>query len=199
MSALGIVRDQPADLVILISIILHGSPTSAVNALMRIQRVLAQHTDSAVMSSNFRSVANHVGGLVDVMVARMARLFDSTTTLGEPADYQLSKHLIHTLNSLCGHPILAESLMVESLTFAFKELTRRLLETTESTNVQFKELSRLINMVIIRLFETARRIAVFRYELHVLCAPTAANTYVQSTVRTASANNETFSYQRHNQ
>jgi len=48
------------------------------------------------------------------------------------------------------------------LTSLLEELTLRLLETDESSITKVKDLSRFINMIILRLFATGRRMSIFR-------------------------------------
>ena len=43
-----------------------------------------------------------------------------------------------------------------------EELTLRLLETDDSPTKKIKDLSRFINMIILRLFATGRRMSIFR-------------------------------------
>jgi cytoskeleton-associated protein 5 len=70
--------------------------------------------------------------------------------------------LIQTLNAFCDNPLLAESLTVDILTALFEELALRLLQTDDSQDKEVKNLSRFINMIMLRLFSTGRRITVFR-------------------------------------
>ena len=51
---------------------------------------------------------------------------------------------------------------VDMLTSLLEELTLRLLETDDSSIKKVKDLSRFINMIILRLFATGRRMSIFR-------------------------------------
>jgi cytoskeleton-associated protein 5 len=130
--------------------------------LKKIQKILEVHPDSATDSPQFRELAEHTEGLIETITLQMAQVFDRPDSIVDPANYRLSKHLIQTLNSFCDHAILAESLTVEILTSVLEELTLRLLQTDESPDAKVKDLSRFINMIILRIFATCRRISVFR-------------------------------------
>ncbi|KAI0256910.1 armadillo-type protein [Lactifluus subvellereus] len=58
--------------------------------------------------------------------------------------------------------LLETSLTVDILTALFEELALRLLQTDDSKDKEVKNLSRFINMIMLRLFSTGRRITVFR-------------------------------------
>lgn len=92
----------------------------------------------------------------------MAHVFERPEELLPDDNFRLAKHLIQTLNNFCDHAFLAESLTVEILTSLLEELTLRLLETDESPTKKIKDLSRFINMIILRLFATGRRMSIFR-------------------------------------
>ncbi|CCO28140.1 hypothetical protein BN14_02132 [Rhizoctonia solani AG-1 IB] len=72
------------------------------------------------------------------------------------------KHLIQTCNAICDHAVLLESLSVDSLQSLLEELTMRLLQTDDTRDQKVKDLSRFLNMVILRLFNTGRKISVLR-------------------------------------
>ena len=92
----------------------------------------------------------------------MSHVFENASTIAEPENFRLAKHLIQTINAFCDHPLLAEFIQVENLVGLFEELTLRLLQTDESESSKVKDLSRFINMIILRLFATCRRMAVLR-------------------------------------
>ncbi|KAG5221660.1 Microtubule-associated protein, microtubule dynamics during spindle [Salix suchowensis] len=92
----------------------------------------------------------------------MTHIFDRPEEFILDENFRLAKHLIQTLNNFCDHPFLAESLTVDTLTSLLEELTLRLLETDDSPVKKVKDLSRFINMIILRLFATGRRMSIFR-------------------------------------
>ncbi|KAJ6630768.1 hypothetical protein B0H10DRAFT_2160163 [Mycena sp. CBHHK59/15] len=159
----GVVEDAPEpnppegsdDITITISSILSSDPTRSVNALKKVQNILAIGPDAGPSSPQYRELAEHTEGLIETITLQMAHVLIGQTTL-------LAKHLIQTLNTFCDHAFLAESLTVDILTSLLEELTLRLLETDDSTIKKVKDLSRFINMIVLRLFATGRRMSIFR-------------------------------------
>ncbi|KDQ20349.1 hypothetical protein BOTBODRAFT_153038 [Botryobasidium botryosum FD-172 SS1] len=147
---------------ITISSILSSDPARSVNALKKIQKILEVSSSGGGIPSPFSDLADHTEGLMETITLQMAHVFERHEAITEPANFRLAKHLIQTLNAFCDHAILAESLTVDILTSLLEELTMRLLQTDESRDVKIKDLSRFINMIILRLFATCRRISVFR-------------------------------------
>ena len=151
------------EITITISSILSSDPARSVEALKKIQKILDIPLDLERTSLEFQNLANHTDGLVETITLQMAHVFDRADGIAEPQNYRLAKHLIQTLNAFCDHAVLAETLPVDILTSLLEELTTRLLQTDESEDSKVKDLSRFINMIILRLFATGRRIHVFRY------------------------------------
>jgi cytoskeleton-associated protein 5 len=150
------------DITIVISSILSNDPSRSVDALKRIQSVLAEGPDAESTSSAYRELAEHTEGLIETITVQIGHVFDQAQDIVIPENFRLAKHLIQTLNAFCDHVFLAESLTVDVLTALLQELTLRLLETDDSQDNQVKDLSRFINMIILRLFSTARRMSIFR-------------------------------------
>ncbi|KAI0064593.1 ARM repeat-containing protein [Artomyces pyxidatus] len=146
-----------SDITLTISSILSSDSDRSVDALKKIQKVLQLGPEDGPSSSAYRDLAEHTEGLVETVTLQMAHAFD------HPADnIRLAKHLIQTLNAFCDNPLLAESLTVDILTALLEELALRLLQTDDSPDKEVKNLSRFINMIMLRLFSTGRRITVFR-------------------------------------
>ncbi|KAF8654073.1 hypothetical protein AX16_003606 [Volvariella volvacea WC 439] len=150
------------DITITISTILSTDASRSVDALKKIQRILSIGPEAGPSSPPYRELAEHTEGLIETISLQMAHIFEPSDNLLPEENFRLAKHLIQTLNNFCDHPFLAESLPVEILTSLLDELTLRLLETDDSTVKRVKDLSRFINMIILRLFATARRMSVFR-------------------------------------
>lgn len=146
-----------------ISKILSSDASRSVDALKQIQRILKVSPDEGPSSAQYRELSDHTEGLIETIDLQMGHVFDDASSLMEPENFRLAKHLIQTINAFCDHPLLAESLQVEILTNLFKQLTLRLLQTDESETTEVKDLSRFINMIILRLFATCRRMAVLRF------------------------------------
>ncbi|KAJ1308957.1 hypothetical protein OPQ81_004640 [Rhizoctonia solani] len=150
------------DITKIISNILSNDPGRSVDALKAIQNVLEVPSDQAPLSKSFRDLADHTEGLVETIVIQMSQTFENTEDVHNPATYRLMKHLIQTCNAICDHAILLESLSVDSLQSLLEELTMRLLQTDDTRDQKVKDLSRFLNMVILRLFNTGRKISVLR-------------------------------------
>ncbi|CUA69428.1 Cytoskeleton-associated protein 5 [Mus musculus] [Rhizoctonia solani] len=150
------------DITKVISNILSNDPGRSVDALKTIQNVLEVPSDQAPLSKNFRDLADHTEGLVETIVIQMSQTFERTEDVHNPATYRLMKHLIQTCNAICDHAVLLESLSVDSLQSLLEELTMRLLQTDDTRDQKVKDLSRFLNMVILRLFNTGRKISVLR-------------------------------------
>jgi hypothetical protein len=159
--------DGPAsvadDITIMISSILSSDPSRSVEALKKIQKILMTKPEDGHASPEYRELAEHTEGLIETITLQMTHVFERPEDLPIEENFRLAKHLIQTLNTFCDHTFLAESLTVEILTPLLEELTLRLLETDESHVTKIKDLSRFINMIILRLFATGRRMSIFRW------------------------------------
>lgn len=145
-----------------ISSILSNDPSRSVEALKKIQRVLQLGPDAGPSSPAYRELAEHTEGLIETITLQMAHVFERPDDVAQSENFRLAKHLIQTLNAFCDHVFLAESLTVDILTALLEELTLRLLQTDNSPDPRVKDLSRFINMIILRLFATGRKMSVFR-------------------------------------
>ncbi|KIP09127.1 hypothetical protein PHLGIDRAFT_29234 [Phlebiopsis gigantea 11061_1 CR5-6] len=160
--------DEPArsgssdDITVAISSILSNDPNRSVDALKKIQKVLEIGPDEGPSSPAYRELAEHTEGLIETITLQMAHVFERPEDVAIQENFRLAKHLIQTLNAFCDHVFLAESLTVDILTALLEELTLRLLQTDHSPDTRVKDLSRFINMIILRLFATGRRMSVFR-------------------------------------
>ena len=158
-------EDPPSpgdDISITISSILSHDPARSVEALKKIQRILEIAAEDAHASPPYVELSEHTEGLVETITLQMGHVFERPDAITQPENFRLAKHLIQTLNAFCDHPMLAESLTVDIVTALLEELTSRLLQTDDSQDSKVKDLSRFINMIILRLFATGRRIVVFR-------------------------------------
>ncbi|KAG6854306.1 hypothetical protein C0991_008201 [Blastosporella zonata] len=150
------------DIAITISSILSSDATRSVDALKKIQKILSVGPDVGPEFPLYRELADHAEGLMETITLQMAHIFERPDNLVPDDNFRLAKHLIQTLNNFCDHALLAETLTVDILTSLLEELTMRLLETDDSPVKKVKDLSRFINMIILRLFATGRRMSIFR-------------------------------------
>jgi cytoskeleton-associated protein 5 len=158
-----VLPDGSEDITVVISTILSSDPSRSVDALKKIQKILAAGPDSGSPSVQYRQLAEHTEGLIETITLQVAHVFERPDDLLPDENFRLAKHLIQTLNTFCDHGFLAESLTVDILTSLLEELTLRLLETDENPTKKIKDLSRFINMILLRLFATGRRMSIFRY------------------------------------
>ncbi|KAF7778753.1 hypothetical protein Agabi119p4_3098 [Agaricus bisporus var. burnettii] len=154
--------DESEDITLSISTILSSDPSRSVDALKKIQKILSTGPEAGPSNLQYRELAEHTEGLIESITLQMAHVFERPEELVVDENFRLAKHLIQTLNNFCDHGILAESLTVDILTSLLEELTLRLLETDDSSMKKIKDLSRFINMIILRLFSTGRRMSIFR-------------------------------------
>ncbi|KIM49151.1 hypothetical protein M413DRAFT_438317 [Hebeloma cylindrosporum] len=154
--------ELPDEITLTISSILSNDPSRSVEALKKIQKILSIGPDQGPSSPQYRELAEHTEGLIETITLQMAHVFEHPNDLILDDNFRLAKHLIQTLNNFCDHSFLAESLTVDILSSLLEELTLRLLETDDSPVRKVKDLSRFINMIILRLFATGRRMSIFR-------------------------------------
>lgn len=150
------------DITVVISSILSNDPARSVDALKKIQKVLEIGPEEGPASPAYQDLAEHTEGLIETITLQMAHVFERPDAITVQENFRLAKHLIQTLNAFCDHTYLAESLTVDILTSLLEELTLRLLQTDNSPDNRVKDLSRFINMIILRLFATGRRMSIFR-------------------------------------
>ncbi|KAF9532947.1 hypothetical protein CPB83DRAFT_873879 [Crepidotus variabilis] len=155
-------QDGSEEITVTISSILSSDPSRSVDALKKIQKILSVGPEKGPAEPQYRELAEHTEGLIETITLQMAHIFEHPNDLVLEENFRLAKHLIQTLNNFCDHSFLAESLTVDILTALLEELTLRLLETDDSPVKKVKDLSRFINMIILRLFATGRRMSIFR-------------------------------------
>ncbi|GJJ12392.1 hypothetical protein Clacol_006634 [Clathrus columnatus] len=151
-----------SDVTVTISSILSHDPSRSVDALKKIQKILEVLPEEAHLSASYVELSEHTEGLIETITLQMGHVFETPNAMYEPENFRLAKHLNQTLNAFCDHPLLAEALSVDIVTGLLEELTLRLLQTDDSNDSRIKDLSRFINMIILRLFATCRRIVTFR-------------------------------------
>lgn len=160
------------DVTITISSILSHDPSRSVDALKKVQKILEVSPEEAHLSGSYVELSEHIEGLIETITLQMGHVFENPEAVYEPENFRLAKHLNQTLNAFCDHSLLAEALSVDIVTGLLDELTLRLLQTDDSNDSKIKDLSRFINMIILRLFATCRRIVIFRFvpELYYIIA-----------------------------
>lgn len=98
----------------------------------------------------------HVDALVDAVTARMELGFAGLTAETSPAQLRLCKHLMQVLSALFDKRILAQQVGRLPLTGLLADLTGRLLDTADNpVSEPIQSLSKVLNMVLIRIFHNA--------------------------------------------
>ena len=159
--------DSAEDVTLVISNILSNDPGRSVDALKKIQKVMEATPDNGKADPKYQDLAEHTEGLIETVTLQMSHVFEHPDDILDPANFRLAKHLIQTLNAFCDHPLFVQSLPVDIITSLLEELTLRLLVTDDSTDPKVKDLSKFINMILLRIFATGRRISIFRSVIHI--------------------------------
>ena len=130
----------------------HSSdPTVSVNGLKKIQRMLMSIPDDIIPYSNH---------LAKAIATRLQHIFADERNIFEAASFRLAKHLIQTLSNFCDHPHLVETVSGDNLKDLIGQLSLGLL-LTDNADGDMKDMSRFMNMSILRLFATGPRITIF--------------------------------------
>lgn len=112
--------------------------------------------------------------LIEVIVEQMSVAFSDIGRNTPQSKLRLCKHLMQTLSAFFEHKVLGHAVSAEFLTLLLAELTGRLLDTSESTESEaISSLSKVLNMVLIRIFHHADQTAVFRCVFSVLFLETS--------------------------
>jgi cytoskeleton-associated protein 5 len=125
----------------------------SVEALKLIQR------DIATKASSLVSIAD---ALVVAIVGQMRYAFADLNSATSPSTLRLCKHLMQTLSGFFDDVQLSKAASQDALVELLAELARRLLETADnSKNEAISSLSKVLNMVLIRIFHNASKNACF--------------------------------------
>ncbi|TIC25189.1 ARM repeat-containing protein [Wallemia mellicola] len=151
-------NDPPTDP---IAGILSNEPDRSVDSLKVIQRKLESPTEDLVRQAD-RLVTN--------ITTQMFNTFEALREDMVPNVFRLAKHLIQTLNATVDSPTIAATLSSDSIRLLLEELTTRLLQTADSPSL--KDLSRFINMLLLRLFTHGDLTAIFSALFDLLSAAT---------------------------
>jgi len=91
---------------------------------------------------------------------RLQVIFRNPSTISEEASFRLAKHLIQTLSNFCDNTHLVEGVSGNNLRLLIRQLSLGLL-MTDNADGSLKDMSRFMNMSILRLFATGQRIAIY--------------------------------------
>ena len=133
--------------------ILSDRPDEAVDALKVIQRDIAHHPTR---------LAEQVDPIIEAVTLSMSKGFQGLCTDTPQATLRLCKHLMQTLSGFFDQKLLSVAVSQDALVTLLSELTKRLLETADSGATEaITSLSKVLNMVLIRIFHNADRSSCF--------------------------------------
>ncbi|BGP46329.1 hypothetical protein JCM10450v2_002171 [Rhodotorula kratochvilovae] len=124
---------------------------------------------SREISKNTEHVLLHVDALIDAVTARMELGFTNLGADTPPAQLRLCKHLMQTLSAFFDKRTLSQQVSRLPLTGLLADLTGRLLDTADNpVSEPIQSLSKVLNMVLIRVFHNADQNVCFGALLTVL-------------------------------
>lgn len=133
--------------------VLNPDPTSSVEALKVVQRQITE--DTALL-------AGQADQLMSAITMQMGSAFEGLNADTPQATLRLCKHLMQTLSGFFDQKTLSLAVSREALIGLLAELTKRLLETAASeASEAISSLSKVLNMVLIRIFHNATRASTF--------------------------------------
>lgn len=101
--------------------------------------------------------------LIDVISLQMQVAFAGLERDTPPAVLRLCKHLMQTLSSFFDRKALGQSVSPDVLKTLLSELTGRLLDSAENpASEEIASLSKVLNMVLIRIFHSSDQSACIR-------------------------------------
>ena len=126
---------------------------ASVDALKAVQRRVTESPDELAMQAD---------ALMEALSAQMASAFEGLDAQTPQSTLRLCKHLMQTLSGFFDQKTLSLAVSKDSLIVLLGELTKRLLETAASeASEAITSLSKVLNMVLIRIFHNADRSSTF--------------------------------------
>ncbi|MBW0483744.1 hypothetical protein O181_023459 [Austropuccinia psidii MF-1] len=133
--------------------ILSSDDIRSTEALKAVQADIAQNPDALISSAD---------ALIDVIATQMKIAFENLSETTPPTTLRLCKHLMQTLSTFFDRSQLGTVVGKDSLVSILAQLTQRLQETADNPiNEHITSLSKVLNMVLIRIFHNANRTACF--------------------------------------
>lgn len=116
-----------------------------------------------VIASSPESLVSYADDLIESITAKMALGFSDLGRSTPQVKLRLCKHLMQALSTFFDHRTLGQAVSTPVLTDLLAELTGRLLDTAENPETEaISSLSKVLNMVLIRIFHHADANACFR-------------------------------------
>jgi cytoskeleton-associated protein 5 len=116
------------------------------------------------ISSDPTSLIPEADHLIEVIVHQMSIAFANLDRNTPQVTLRLCKHLMQSLSAFFDHKALGQAVSPAALTLLLAELTGRLLDTADKPETEaISSLSKVLNMVLIRIFHHSDQSACFRY------------------------------------
>ncbi|BGP23073.1 microtubule associated protein [Rhodotorula toruloides] len=121
------------------------------------------------ITSNAENVLLHADALIDIVTAKMELGFTGLSAATSPAQLRLCKHFMQVLSAFFDKRTLSQQVSRLPLTGLLADLTGRLLDTADNpVSEPIQSLSKVLNMVLIRIFHNADQNVCFGALLTVL-------------------------------
>ncbi|KAI5480254.1 microtubule associated protein [Pseudohyphozyma bogoriensis] len=136
------------------------SLSASENDLGRSAEILKQIQREIAAQPDF--VGDSADALMYALTRQMSVAFTGLDGSSPPPVLRLCKHIMTTLTSFYDHKTLGKLVSTEALTTLLAELTGRLLDTADCSDTEaISSLSKVLNMVLIRIFHHAEQTACF--------------------------------------
>ncbi|KAL8281038.1 hypothetical protein RQP46_006717 [Phenoliferia psychrophenolica] len=114
------------------------------------------------ITTNSNRLVEHADDIIDNITSQMAVAFTGLDGSSGQSVLRLCKHLMQTLSAFFDHKNLGQAVATAALTSLLAELTGRLLDTAENPETEaISSLSKVLNMVLIRIFHHSDQTACF--------------------------------------
>ncbi|GAA5837023.1 hypothetical protein JCM11251_004477 [Rhodosporidiobolus azoricus] len=155
-----LMAETASDLPSLIDALDTDDPTTSADVLKLITREITKNSED---------VHHHADQLIDALTARMELGFTDLSADTPPAQLRLCKHLMQTLSAFFDKRALSQQVSRLPLTALLADLTGRLLDTADNpASEPIQSLSKVLNMVLIRIFHNSDQNVCFGALLTVL-------------------------------
>ncbi|KAK4053177.1 hypothetical protein OIV83_001912 [Microbotryomycetes sp. JL201] len=144
-----------------------GSDTAGLIEAVRVSSDVNECCDllkdvQALIARSPDALESFADATIDAVLAQMPAGFDSLTKTTPQSQLRLCKHLMQSLSAFFDHRTLGQAVSPAVLKDLLADLTARLLDTAERPESEaISSLSKVLNMVLIRIFHHANANSVF--------------------------------------
>lgn len=126
-------------------------PADSVEALKRLQWF---------MENSPEQLANQAEPIISVITNQLRKILSRANGLRDPQYFRLLKHLVQALSMFCDDLHLVVSMSSHSMRTLLDQLTLALMATDTVPTHEIKEMSKYLNLMILRFFNTGKRATV---------------------------------------